>query len=116
MEPVAALMSRKRSDSPSGRSGTTEPPVKQMRGARDSNASNPSAGGLTYTIDLPGASTDDVHPLVSSRRPSSKSLNTDANKHGGAGGAGSGHPSSVSYNGGPRKAGTRQRDRNKSRK
>lgn len=106
---------RKRSDSPSARSGTMEPPPKQMRGARDSVGNNPS--GMTYSIDLPGAPTDDVHPLVSSRRPSSKSLNADNNKHSGTGGGvGSGHPSSLGYNGGPRKAGTRQRDRNKSRK
>lgn len=53
---------RKRSDSPSVCSGTMEPPPKQMRGARDSVRNNPS--GMTFSIDLPGAPTDDVSQFL----------------------------------------------------
>ncbi|CAL8099284.1 unnamed protein product [Calicophoron daubneyi] len=109
---VKTNVTGKRPDSPSGHS--SEPPTKQAKG-KDSTA--PSSGP-TFTINLPGAPTDEVHPLVSIRKPSAKSLaalNLDGNR--GSGGHASGLSNSLGYNGGgSRKGGTRHRDRAKSRK
>ncbi|TGZ64617.1 hypothetical protein CRM22_006298 [Opisthorchis felineus] len=100
---------KKRADSPSGRS--SEPPNKQMK--RKEQCNTPVAP--TININLPGSHTDEVHPLVGNRRPSSKSLHSDANKQGSA--TGGSLSSGLGHNGGSsRKAGTRQRDRAKSRK
>ncbi|KAF8561425.1 hypothetical protein P879_08572 [Paragonimus westermani] len=104
---------KKRPDSPSGRS--SEPPTKQVK-RKEQSATGQPPSGPSFNVNLPGAQTDEVHPLVSTRRPSSKSLVSDGSKHGSSVTASS-VSSNFGYNStGPRKTGTRQRDRTKARK
>ncbi|CAH8591328.1 unnamed protein product [Heterobilharzia americana] len=99
---------RKRPDSASIRS--TEPSTKH------SKSSDPSHSIPTVSVHLPGAQTDEVHPLVSSRKPSVKSLSGSHDSS-----AKPGHQSALSNSASyglsnSRKGTTRQRDRVKSRK
>ncbi|KAK4471005.1 hypothetical protein MN116_006506 [Schistosoma mekongi] len=111
------LSNRKRPDSPSVQS--TGPLSKHSKSS-DQNQSTP-----TVSIHLPGAQTDEVHPLVSSRKPSVKLAsgnNNNSHHHQ--------HDSSTTKLGNQstltnstgyglsnsRKSNTRQRDRMKSRK
>lgn len=102
----AVVGMKKPSDSSSARS--SEPPAKQSK-RKDHSANSASSFVSTININLPGAYSDDVHPIVGSRR-SSKSVISDSGKLGGA-------STSSGYVGmGARKTGTRQRERGKVRK
>ncbi|KAH8872717.1 Retinoblastoma-binding protein 5 like [Schistosoma japonicum] len=117
-EKQISLSNRKRPDSPSVQSAG---PLSKHSKSSDQNQSVP-----TVSIHLPGAETDEVHPLVGSRKPSVKltSTNNNNNHHHhqhDSSSAKLGNQSTLTNSTGyglsnSRKSNTRQRDRMKSRK
>ncbi|TNN07807.1 Retinoblastoma-binding protein 5 isoform 3 [Schistosoma japonicum] len=117
-EKQIGLSNRKRPDSPSVQSAG---PLSKHSKSSDQNQSVP-----TVSIHLPGAETDEVHPLVGSRKPSVKLTSTNNNnnhhhhQHDSSSAKLSNQSTLTNSTGyglsNSRKSNTRQRDRMKSRK
>ncbi|CAH8583462.1 unnamed protein product [Schistosoma guineensis] len=112
--PTTGLSSRKRPDSPSIQSNG---PLSKHSKSLDQTHSIPP----TVSIHLPGAQSDEVHPLVGSRKPSVKSISGTNHHHHHDSSTKLTNQSSLTNSttyglNNSRKNNTRQRDRVKSRK